>query len=310
MDIALVAKIGMHKAFRFNRNFVYYRQNLDMDSWACLTKIYPRPSYVLYYFLLFWWADYCKCLPTLLNTPRPSLIAELFFRYVAEIDRIIDTPGGRAIVETPSSLKLNRAVYDIQSELVRHIFSSGISSQAKRNLCHHIWTYRQESLKELQRAYRNRMTDLNQAYAIKRFTAGGLMRTWAQLLAILYRQKASVPHAQNAPQVFFHLSTATQVIDDMMDFPEDFVAGVPNIFQELLESYPMEMEFATEHIKKISWNHLDLAWAENYLPLAYGAALELIDRHLVQATKTSIDSEATSDLCKVIGNLLDHPVGV
>ena len=106
IDLGMIPKLGWRRSAAFLQQLETYRKNTNDKSWSCLTHFYPRSYYLFYYYLLFWWADYCDALPEILQKPERSLIAELFFRTIVEIDKVIDEPGnGRLMLQNPVMIK-------------------------------------------------------------------------------------------------------------------------------------------------------------------------------------------------------------
>jgi len=309
-DVALASKLDWKRSLRFIRQFHQYRQNLKRTSWSCLTSFYPRANYMTYYYLLFWWADYCNVHTELLAKPDRSLIAELFFRYIVEIDRLIDTPEGSTLLKMPSLIKANPTVDNLLKEIFNHVEDLNLPTSAKRKLFQEMWKYRHECLIVCRRAANRSSVDLEAVLRVKQKTSGGLFRVWVSLLSSLYCDGLPQKLVENSQKILSEASMAMQVFEDMLDFPEDYAAETLNIFHEILKRNPSELVAAKAHLKQIWWQHLDFTWAQQHLPVSYQAAIDLSNHYLQNASYASLNPGMTADLCKLIGNLPNHPVGV
>lgn len=310
-DVAIILRIGWKKSFRFFRDFRQYRQNLRCETWSCLTKIYPRSIYLLYYYLLFWWAKYCEVWEQLVTMPDRSLIAELFIRYIVEIDSLIDRPGGVYLLQEPSSIEADADVQDLLREMLSHIQKSDIALESKAELCERISSYMGRCLAVCQNVSNQSDFGLSDVLQEKEETVGGLFRVWAALLCILCG--VSDKYAKSSQDIMHYVGMAMQVMDDMLDLPVDYDASVRNIFYELLRKNPDEQRRAVKHIYPLSWKHLDGIWAQQNLPETYEGAIRLMKKYLTEMTKASkskAKAKATYELYRVIANMPHHVVGV
>lgn len=310
-DVLRIPKIGFLQGhvwkicYRFFRQFPQYKKSLRYETTFCLTTFYPRSVYLLYYYLLFWWADYCDAWKHLLEVPDRSLIAELFIRYIVEIDAHIDCPEGADLLEEPVLIKNDVAARRFLKELLMHIGKSGTLPEHKREICHRIWSYRNECLA----VCRNRSSqsglgsNLEEVLAKKEATVGGLFRIWASLLCTLYCDGIRSHCADSSREILASVGMAIQVIDDMLDLPVDYASDVDNIVYELLKETPEELAVAEDHLHSTSWEHLDWVWAGRNLPRTWKRAADLLNDYLGHIKKVSQKPEATSELCAMISTV-------
>ena len=307
-DVALIPKIGWKKSLRLCEDFQQYRQNLRCETWSCLTKIYSRSVYLLYYYLLFWWAKYCNVWKRLVAMPDRSLIAELFIRYIVKIDSLIDKPGGVHLLQEPSFIEADPDVRDLLQEMLSHIQKSDIILESKVELCGRISSYMGRCLAICWNAANQSNFGLSDVLQEKEETVGGLFRVWAALLCILY--DVPDPPAKSSQEIMHYAGMAMQVFDDMLDLSEDYKANVHNIFYELLRENPDEWIRAVKHIYPLSWKHLDGIWAQQNLPETYKRAINQVNDYLTKIDEASRKPKATDELCRVIRNMSRHVVGV
>lgn len=309
IDMPNVAKYGLKNALQFAFQFHQYRNNLSHNSWSCLTSIYPRANYITYYYVLFWWADYCGVKNELIEDPDRSLIAELFFRYIVEIDKLIDKPDGDILLKKPALIKSNPAVEHILKKMCKHIeISPHLSSSIKRSIYQEIWKYRQECLEICQHAAGQTDIGLDTALFFKEKTTGGLFRVWAFILANLYCDDPFHEIVTSSQNILEEATMAMQVLEDMLDFPEDYKARTLNIFYEILKKHPGELIEAEAYLDGNKWHHLDFIWAEQNLPQSYGTIFKLSHGYLQKAMTASSRFKFASKLCKFIGTIPTHPI--
>ncbi len=179
-DIGMVALVGWNRSIDFFKSFKVYRKNLDDINWSCLTSFYPRSYYILYYYLLFWWAEYCNLLPDMVHSPERSLLAELFFRYIVEVDKIIDEPhNGIRMLMNPSLIKKNTEAAVWLGTFFSYLNRTVDQTDIRREICGNFWTYRNECLIACQNAQVPSGDGLQQILLCKQITVGGLFRTWS-----------------------------------------------------------------------------------------------------------------------------------
>jgi hypothetical protein len=307
-DLAVFLKFGWRRSLRFMHRFRAYRENLGRASWSCLTSIYPRANYLTYYYFLFWWAEYCGAEADLFKKPERSLIAELYFRYIVEIDRLIDMPSGMDFIKSPHRFKTNPAVEKWLNLAFREIADANLSALAKRSLFHQMWAYRRNCVQAFRELLARPNMDLERVLDLKERTAGGLFRTWAGLLATVYGENLPRDLVRGAQEVLAEVSMAMQLFEDMLDFPEDYATGTLNIFHELLKEDKNELHAAESYLAQSKWNHLDFIWAQRYLPRSYAAIFRLSDAYLQRATRIQTKPELITDLCSLVGDLPTHTV--
>ena len=301
LDFFRFQLLGWKKAVRLMGYIQRYRRNLSNPSWECLTAFYPRPTYLLYYYLLFWWARYIGVLEDLIHNPDKSLVAELFIRYIIEIDAVIDDPQQVSKVNNPDQLKKMTSANLILGELLSLVRSLGIPDANKRDIFKFIGTYRRDCLSICQRAVMRKSNSLSSIYNDKDNTAGMLFHVWAKILCQLYLGGVSSDLARSSGEILQQAGMAIQVVDDMMDFPIDHSAKVPNLFYEMLKETPKELQKAFDYLGWIDWAHMDVEWTRANLPITCSKAAQTMDGILEKISDISIKPEISSELVQMIG---------
>lgn len=310
-DLARIPLIGWKRSYEFVSLFKQYQRSLRGNTWSCLTSVCPRCTYSLYYYLLFWWGEYCGVLDSrLLTKPDLSLIGELFMRYFIEIDSRIDCPKGASLLRNPSLIKNDPTICGLQKEILKHIWATDLPRECKRDVSRKICEYRRGCLSICREAATQPDLDLAGVLHLKEMTVGSLWELWANLLGMLYCEGVSPQHINTSQQIVRNAGMALQVMDDMLDLPIDYASDVHNIFYHLLKETPVELRAAIAHLSHISWKHLDWAWARQNLPTTCKKAAHLIRRYLGHIAEASLRPDATSEVCRVIGSLSRNALGV
>lgn len=311
-DVAFIPRVGLRESMRFFRDFRTYAGNFVIDDRGGIASFYSRAGSYLFYCLFFSWTDICNIRDEVVQQPDRSFIAELFIRYIFEIDQLIDSAEAEL---SPVVIKQNWQVKSALSRLIRLVRDRQIialPSSAQNEVFREIAGYRRQSLHVYQSSARSNSQNLVSVLREKDSTVGGLLRTWARILCILYGNRQPIRFCEESQTVMGHAGMAVQVTDDIMDFPLDLRTDTNNIFHEILKEHPEELNMAKRYAAEYtSWNHLDAIWAEQYLPLTFQRAVTLLQRYVSKIESSDpTDGEATSLIRRALTQSLDHPVGV
>lgn len=310
IDIGLILKLGWKRYKHFIGNFEIYRKNMKDKDWSCLTYCYPRSYYHLYYFLLFWWADYCNVSIDVIRSPERSLVAELFFRYVMEVDRLVDDPGqGSSILMEPSRIKRNPEVSVYLDTFFTHLIRTENRQDVRRQICESFWEYRKSCLVICQATLRPD-AGLKEILLCKEMTVGGLFYTWSSILGRLYCPASSWALVDNAGRILSKACMALQVYEDLLDLPEDVRGQIMNIFHEILKLHPAELEICKDYVGKMPWQHLDGIWARQNLPASHAMVQSLVNQYLTVFLEGNLRREKAMELCQMLGKVNSHPIGI
>jgi len=281
--------------FEFLVRFRRYKSNLHDRSWSSLTQIYSRSISLWYYYLLFWWAEYCGVLTDLLEHPEYSLIPEVFIRYIVEIDSIIDSKSGKEYISNNIPLIKIKCRSTLKELLV--LLGEYHDSDLYRRYANKIWTFRKNCLSATRQEQILDKSNFTELLVCKNQTAGELFRVWSGLLCDLYHVEK---HKEISREIFGWFSMGIQVIDDILDSPVDYRDGVSNIFISLLYKTPEELDIASEYFRSFPGEYLDWVWANKHLPKTCQKASELMTKYINAIMSNSENPILTTELCELI----------
>ena len=251
-----------------------FQQHVTQRQWASLAEVYPRSLIWMYAYLLFTWGRYCGCLPEVLGQPDRSLPAEMFIRYVCEIDRYVDSFDSRTLWRTQAThFKVRPRVRRVATELCAGVQQVGLDAAAYRGLFNLILTYRRAALVTMQRSADASADHLAQVIQDKEQTTGNLWLVWSRILSCLYGISADA--AEHASRAFFNFGMALQIIDDLSDAPADYAVHAENLFLAVAQTYPTDWEQLRRHFTGQPAPFLDWPRARRHTPTAYHATLDL-----------------------------------
>lgn len=308
-DIFLVLRFGWKKSYRIFNLFTNYRQNLSIEITCGLTRVWPRTVYLLYYYLLFWWAQYCEVQEDLIQRPDRSLVAETFMRYIVEVDNMIDQPNGSDfLLNQPSDIQKHPNVWPCIQEMDNCISKLSLPESEIAKIEDLRTTFNEESLDVTRNALDRFNPNADEIIQDKEKTVGELFKVWVEILNILYKVPSEL--ADSSPSIMLYAGMAVQVLDDMTDLPFDYRSNVDNIFHEFLKAEPDEMKKAEQHIREITWDHLDSAWAKENLPKTFDKAYALTEYYLEKIPAISRNQTASIELQSDIRKMWVHTLGI
>ena len=301
-DLPLVFAFSLSRWREQVRCLQMFQQHITQRQWASLSEIYPRSLIWMYAHLLFTWGRYCRCLEELLQQPDRCLPAEMFIRYVCEIDRYVDSFDSRALWSTHATqFKARPQVRLVAAELCAWVRHAGMETAACRRLVRLISDYRREALAAMQRSADPRAEDLAHVILAKEQTAGNLWYVWSRLLGCLYQVPGEA--IDNASQAFFAFGMAVQVIDDLSDAPADYVVRAQNLFLATAQSCPNEYEQLQRHFSEQPRPYLDWPWARHHTPVTYQATLDLYQGYVERLRHDAYNSTAAQGLCVMLDRM-------
>lgn len=279
-----------------------FQQHVTQRKWASLAEVYPRSLIWMYAYLLFTWGRYCHCLPDVLSRPDRCLPAEMFIRYVCEIDRYVDSFDSRALWRTHViQFKARPQVRSVATELCAGVQQVGLDASACRALINLILAYRREALSTMQHGADATADNLAQVIVDKERTAGKLWYVWSRMLSCLYEIPADV--AQDASQAFFNFGMALQIIDDLSDAPADHAVRAENLFLAVAQTCPADWERLQRHFIEQPAPFLDWPWARRHTPDAYHAALALYRGYLDRLHHDTCNAAEAHNLCVMLDRM-------
>ncbi len=256
-----------------------YRRNLADRRWSGLQGVYSRDYLWGYAYLLFFWARHCNVLDDLLRQPERSLPAELFLRYICEIDAFIDRADTGALWHgAPERLKTLPQAAAILQEFLQRLGQPCTRPENRRAIVRLVADFRRASYRALAPDTASPPEGLLPILRHKEATVGNLMRTWSLILACQY--EVPEPAAQQAGDVIFHAGMALQVIDDLSDAVVDYREGVVNLFLGVVQERPADWARLCDHLATCDDAYLSWSWVRENIPASYAAALALREQSL------------------------------
>lgn len=308
-DLVFLPKLGLDVSGRFLKRHYLYRKNLKTSLPSGMVQVYPRSGYLLYYFFLFNWAEYCQVLPQLLMHPQLALIPEAFMRYVIEIDRQIDNPGGLKLLESgPDSLRSHPQVCRFRDQLMRQIDLASLPAGLKCLLLEKLAGFETDSLRICLQGMAQPVKTLKDVLTGKENTVGALFAEWVRLLGLVYGVQPE--RAACAGKIFWNTGMALQMLDDTIDAPLDHENQTENVFLHFArksEKEWRELEGYLHHLKTTPWIHLDTYWASQHTPETLARVRDLGRGYL---SRLESDTPATMELRWVMERLWAHTIGI
>lgn len=307
-DLPLMLALSPRIYTETARTLAAFRRNLTDRRWAGLQGVYSRDYMWGYAYLLFFWARYCGALPQVIEYPDRMLPAEMFLRYVCEIDNFIDDADTRAFWHgSPERLKLVPRAKVVLDELLQRLIRSSATPQSCRAVAALIADFRQRSFSVI--VHPDAAHDGPQPAIIrhKEATVGRLMRTWSLILARSYQVEEGL--AQRASDVIFDAGMALQVIDDLSDAVVDYREGVANLFLGVVRERPDDWRLLCAQLGQSDDAYLSWLWVRQNIPRSYAAAIALRESYLDrllgqgQAPGSSRTAELLDEIIHVIRRL-------
>ncbi len=301
-DLPLILAVSPARWLEQVRCLRLFQQHIRRRQWASLAEVYPRSLIWMYAYLLFTWGRYCHCLPEVLRQPDRCLPAEMFIRYVCEIDRYVDSFDSGALWRVQArQFKARPQVRGVAAELCAGVQLVGLDTAGYRGLINLILTYRREALAAMQHSADASADDLAQVIHDKEKTAGNLWYVWSRILGRLYQIPGDI--AERASQSFFNFGMALQIIDDLSDAPADRAVRAENLFLAIVQTCPADWERLQGHFAERPAPFLDWPWARRYTPAAYHATLDLYHCYFDRLYGDTYNSVASQSLCLMLDRL-------
>jgi hypothetical protein len=284
------------------RDLHLFQQHVTQRQWASLAEVYPRSLIWMYAYLLFTWGRYCHSLQEILWQPDRCLPAEMFIRYVCEIDRYVDSFDSRALWRAHATqFKARSRVRNVATELCIGVQQVGLDAAACRGAIGLILAYRREALAVMQHSVDPSADSLAQVIRDKERIAGNLWSVWSRVLGCLYQIPGDV--TENASQAFFNFGMALQIIDDLSDAPADYAVRAQNLFLAVAQTYPAEHERLEQHFAELPSSFLDWPWACRYTPATYQATLDLFQGYFDRLHCDTYNATAAQRLCVMLDRM-------
>jgi hypothetical protein len=251
-----------------------FQRRIQSERWPSLAELYPRNGMLVYAHLLFFWGRYCNILPDLLARPDRCLLAEIFLRYVCEIDAYVDSFDSQSVWRDDVNwIKQLSNVQAIISEFCSHLHQLDAPKPVKRSIVRAVANYRRRAVRAMRKWAESPSLDLTLTIEGKEATAGDLWRTWSCILNQVYAVSPDL--ANDACEIFFNFGMAVQVIDDLGDVPVDHKVNSRNLLLSLTHESTSEWQYLQDFLQVQSDLFLDWPWVRQHLPSSHQRTVDL-----------------------------------
>lgn len=304
-DLHIILAIGPSFWAGYLRTLGAFLKRLKLlDTWSSISDIYPRGLIHLYYFLLFTWAKFNNITEKIIASPMGGIPAELFIRYICEMDIQIDrVDGAQKLNLSPFFPKRSAKSQELIKEFLGILEELKLTRDAKQSIIRAFQVYRQSYL-TLTQFNARQPVDVSSVEATlidKSKVAGRLWSTWAVILSLSYF--LSETQVERSESLLYNFGMVTQVFDDMADVPHDIAECQPNIIYAICHRYPNELDALGTHLSGRTGRFLNLEWAKDNLPLTMSAAKELASQFLDEAIALDSENRIKADMEKCYGAL-------
>ncbi len=280
-----------------------FQHNLSEHEWPSLAEIYPRPMMWFYAYNLFFWSRYCNALPLVLSQPDRSLPAEIYLRFICQIDTYLDSFDSRGLRDhLVEQIELQPGIQAIRADLNCRLKNSCKNGQNGNHPQKLINTYLDHNLHNFRRWMASENMTLDEIRIFKEITTGELNTNWSLILSSLY----DVPDdlAENAAKLIYLYSMATQVVDDISDAKQDYLVHSPNILLGMARENSGEYERLVSHIEKTKNKYLHWPWVKKNAPSSYAQAIEWIHLYVEEIKAVTQQKSLTDELISLIARLI------
>ena len=280
-----------------------YQNNLSERQWASLAEIYPRTLMWGYAYQLFFWGRYCSTLSEILSSPERSLLAEVFLRYICQIDVYIDSWDSQTVLQrAPIRVKNHPPVWAVAEAFCKRMASLAIPIQSKISIARLVASYRREALTVTQQWSSAEFYSLNDLIAYKERTVGKLMYSWSQILGKLYQPSNEL--LEEVSKIFFNFAMALQFVDDLSDVGQDYRVNTQNLFLGIVTEDPEEWNILRAYLDNMTSPYMHWPWVRENIPRSYQMAKEIHKGYLQAMQTNKRKPELTDELRFMLDRLV------
>jgi hypothetical protein len=217
------------------------RQKLKGQTWYDLSSIYPRFIMFGYIYQLHFFVRYTGIVDKFFRKPDGAIIAELFLRYICEIDEFVDQFDSRELLSNNWTLiRAHPQAKLILKDLMQRLQGNDIPEETYRRILQAIAAYRMNYYASIKHWSQDPApnSNLNFVMTNKIAISGRLMPTWALILGYFYGVEH--PLLEEIETIFYRLALYIQLIDDLVDLPGDYKVNSENIVLAVIGHYPDE----------------------------------------------------------------------
>jgi hypothetical protein len=257
----------------------------------------------LYTYILFFWGRYCNALPLILTHPDLSLSAEIYLRFICQIDTYLDSFDSRSLRDhLVQQIETQPIIQTVRSDLDRRLGALCEGTWNRDHLFGLVNTYLDHNLVAIRRWMASEKMTLDEIKAFKETTTGELYATWSQILGGLYHIPDEL--AKNAARIICSYGMATQVVDDISDAGQDYLISSPNILLGIASENSDEYERLISHIGKIENKYLHWPWMKRNIPQSYAQAIDWIYLYVGEIKAVTRHRPLTDELINLIATLM------
>lgn len=305
VDLPLIVVLPLPLWIQQVRRLRKMQQHFTRRVYTGLDSIYPRHHLHTYLYMLFAWGRYCGVLPKLLAQPDRAVLAEMFIRYICEIDHYLDTFDSRQLLqENPQVAWRREQVQAIGSEFCALLRQLELSPKTRWQCLRLVVIFRRAYFEEMRCSAAFAAGDVATMLRHKERTAGDLWRTWALVLGQLYGVPS--PLADHAAEVQFTFGMLVQLLDDIADLPVDYRTVTPNLFLAMIEQTPAELARLQRRLQTDSAPFLNLPWSQQQLPQAYAKLFSLYEDYADGLRSGVYGSAVTLEMLHTIEAIRRH----
>jgi len=302
-DLPLLLAVGPTNFGRMISKLRTFQCNLKDYEWSSLATIYPRPILWLYAYLLFFWGRYCNVLPAILTHPDRSLPAEVYLRFICQIDTYLDSFDSRSLLDhLVQHIEIQPGIQAVKSDLYSRLDVISENATNKDYLFGLINTYLDHNLMVVRHWMASDRMTHEEIKAFKETTTGELYATWSRILGGLYQIPEEL--SKNTASIFSSFGMAIQVVDDIADAGQDYLISSPNILLGIASDNLYEYERLISHIGNTEYQYLHLSWVKRNMPQSYTQAIDWICSYVGEIKAITRNSSLTDELINLIATLI------
>ena len=302
-DLPLLIAVGPSNLGSMISRLRTFQCNLKDYEWPSLAVIYPRPIQWLYAYLLFFWGRYCNVLPSILAHPDRSLPAEVYLRFICQIDTYLDSFDSRSLLDyLVQNIEIQPGIQEVKSDLYSRL--DAISENVTKGDCLFglVNTYLDHNLVVTRHWMASDKMTLEEIKVFKETSTGELYATWSQILSGLYQIPEKL--SRHTARIFSSFGMAIQVVDDIADVGQDYLISSPNILLGIASDNPYEYERLISHIRNTEYQYLHLSWVKMNMPQSYAQAIDWICSYVGEIKAITRNNPLTDELINLIATLI------
>jgi len=303
VDLPFFLMAGPAVASHTYSNLKTFQSNLVEREWPSLADIYPRSMMWFYAYNLFFWSRYCKILPTVLRHPDRCLPAEVYLRYICQIDTYLDSFDSRGLLDNLiEQIESQPEIQAVLADLTDRLKISSGDHQDNTFLGELLDTYLRHNLPTIRQWMASEKMTLADIQDYKETVTGELYLTWSRMLGHIFEVDEQL--SENAARIISRYGMATQVVDDITDAKQDYLVSSPNVFLGIAAGHPVEYKRLIHHISKRESKYMHWPWLRKNVPQSFEQTISLIHAYLADIRTASLQKPLTDEPLKLVARLI------